>query len=99
MLRGELNALVSKINTKIGAAVDNINNRATSGQVRFLDTTPLFVGRRFCEEACRSRTRTSLSRCPGTRTGDALLIKLSVPKSAIDGSTILRLYMMRAAGC
>ncbi len=49
-LRGQLNFLVTKLNTKIQAAVNNVNGRNVFGDVRFLDTTPLFVGHRFCEQ-------------------------------------------------
>lgn len=49
-MRNELNGLVRKLNSKIQAAVNNVISRTTFGDVRFLDTTPLFTGHRFCEE-------------------------------------------------
>ncbi len=50
LLRRQLNSLVTKLNTKIQAAVNNVNGRTAFGDIRYLDTTPLFVGHRFCEE-------------------------------------------------
>ena len=49
-MRRQLNFLVTKLNSKIQAAVNNVNGRNAFGDVRFLDTTPLFVGHRFCEQ-------------------------------------------------